>query len=253
MATSLLASAGWISDLVFFLLLILGTAFGAYRGFVAGVCKSAGKIASIFIAIVFCISFANFLEACFHMTSAIAGGIAGSLAKNEAYAVALPADISGAELGGFLEGAQINGIAAWLILRSFASIALVPAGTTPALLLGSVLAKWISVAIAFFLLLLLVRLGAWGLSKAFGALKNVLAPLKVFDQVLGAVLGLAKALFWIFVILAVCTWLPFDGLQSFLSSSSVVGRIYSSEWFRAATSYAISGRWFDEYIKGLLM
>ena len=248
----LLASSGWVVDLMFFLILILGTALGAYRGFVAGVCKLAGRIVSIIFAAVFCISFANFLETCFHMTSAIADGIASSIAKNELYAQALPADIVGAELESFLGGMQLNGIAAWLIKRSFASVALIPAGTTPAMMLGSILAKWISVVIAFVLLILIVRLGAWGLTKAFGALKNALAPLRVVDQVLGAVLGLAKALFWVFVILLVCNWLPFEGLQNFISSSTIVGKIYVSDWFQSATSYAISGKWFDEYVKGWL-
>ena len=232
----LLASSGWVVDLMFFLILILGTALGAYRGFVAGVCKLAGRIVSIIFAVVFCISFANFLETCFHMTSAIADGIASSIAKNELYAQALPADIAGAELESFLGCMQLNGIAAWLIKRSFASVALIPAGTTPAMMLGSILAKWISVVIAFVLLILIVRLGAWGLTKAFDALKNALAPLRVVDQ----------------VILLVCNWLPFEGLQNFISSSTIVGKIYVSDWFQSATSYAISGKWFDEYVKGWL-
>lgn len=252
MTALLLTSAGWVLDLAFFMILILGTALGAYRGFVAGVCRLAGRIASFFVALVFCISFANFLETCFHMTSAIAEGIAGAIAKNEAYAQAFSTDLSGAELGSALSGMSLNGLAAWLIVRSFAGVALIPAETTPAMLLGSVLAKWISVAIAFVLLLLIVRLGAWGIQKVFGALKTALAPIRVVDQCLGAVLGLAKALFWIFVLLMVCEWLPFAGLQDFIASSSIVGKIYAKEWFKSATSYAISGKWFEEYIQKLL-
>lgn len=182
------------------------------------------------------------------MTSAIADGIAGAIAKNELYAQPFSADIAGANLESVLEGQQLNGIATWLMVRSFANVNLIPAGTTPATLLGTIFAKWISVVIAFILLILLVRLGAWCISKAFGALKNAVAPIRVVDQILGAVLGLAKALFWIFVILLVCNWLPFAGLQNFISSSAIVGKIYASEWFQSATSYAISGVWFEKYI-----
>lgn len=248
----LLASAGWVIDLVFFLLLILGVALGAYKGFVAGLCKLAGKFVSLIIAFVFCISFANFLETCFHMTSAIAGGIGSSIAGNELYAQTIPVDISGAELEGYLSGMQLNGIATWLIVRSFASAALIPAGTTPAVLLGSILAKWISVVIAFVLLLLLVRLGAWGLSKLLGAITSRLAPLRVVNQVLGAILGLAKALFWIFTVLLICNWLPFEGLHNFIASSAVVGKIFVSEWFQSATSYAVSGAWFTQFMSRLV-
>ena len=253
MTELLLSSGSWVVDLMFFLILVLGTALGAYRGFVSGVCKLAGKIASLIFAFVFCISFANFLETCFHMTSAIADGIAGSIAKNELYAQPLTTNISGAELEGFLGGMELNGIATWLMLRSFARVELIPAGTTPAMMLGSILAKWISVVIAFILLILIVRLGVWGITKTFGALKDAGASIRVVDQVLGAILGLAKALFWIFVVLLVCNWLPFDGLQEFISTSAVVGPIYRSEWFQSATSYAISGVWFDEYVKDLII
>lgn len=249
----LAAAGGWILDLAFFLVLILGTVLGAYRGFVAGICKLAGKIASLIFAVVFCISFANFLETCFHMTSAIAEGIAGSLAKNEVYAQAIGENITGAELGSRLGDMQINGLVAWLIQRSFATVAQIPAGTTPAMLFGSILAKWISVGIAFVLLLLLVRLGAWVVSRLFRAINSKIAPLRVVDQCLGALLGLAKALFWLFVVFSICNWLPFEGLQNFIASANIVGKIYTSEWFRSATSYAISGSWFGDYIKDFIM
>ena len=36
------------------------------------------------------------------------------------------------------------------------------------------------------------------------------------------------------------------GLHDFLSSTAIVGYIFRSDWFAAATSYAISGQWFDD-------
>lgn len=252
MTENLLASGGWVLDLVFFLFLVLGTAWGAHRGFVAGVCKLAGKWVSLIFAFVFCISFANFLETCFHMTSAISEGIAASIAKNEAYAVGIGADVAGAEIGEALKGMGIGAFQRWLIQVWFANIDLIPAGTTPALLIASVLSKWISVVIAFLLLILLVRLGALLISKCFNAIKEKIGPLKVADQALGALLGLAKACFFIFVLLLICNWLPIGALQDFIGSSTVVGKIYTSQWFQNATSYAVSGQWFDDYIKGFL-
>lgn len=252
MSQLLLASAGWVLDLAFFLILLLGTAYGAYKGFVAGVCRMAGKLATLLFAFVFCISFANFLELCFHMTTAITNGIASSIAKNEAYAVGILADTAGADVGAALEGSSINGIARWLITASFAKVELIPAGTTPATLIASVLAKWISVVIAFVLLVILLRFGIFLIEKIFGAIKDSLAPLRIVDQALGALLGLAKALFFIFVVLLICNWLPFEGLQNFIASSGVVGKIYASGWFQNATSYAISGKWFTEYLQKLL-
>lgn len=249
MTQLLLASAGWILDLAFFLILLLGTAYGAYKGFVSGVCRLAGKLATVIFAFFFCISFANFLELCFHMTTAISGGIANAIANNEVYAAKIPFDTAGAELGTALEGMELNGIARWLITSSFAKVETIPAGTTPAQMLGSVLGKWISVVIAFVALILILRLGIFAIEKIFGAIKDVAAPIRVVDQILGALLGLAKGAFLIFVLMLICNWLPFEGLHNYIESSTVVGAIFKSDWFQNATSYAISGQWFTEFLK----
>lgn len=249
----LLASGGWVLDLVFFLLIFLGMAWGAYKGFVAGICKLAGKWVSLIIAVVFCISFANFLELCFHMTSGIANGIAASIGKDgSAYAAAIPEGTSGAALNDVLAEMGIGGFQRWLIRSAFGKMEVVPVGATPAILLASVLAKWISVAIAFVLLIVLVRFGALFITKLFDAVKNKAAPVRIVDQALGAILGLCKALFLIFMLLLICNWLPINALQNYIASSTIVEKIYTSEWFQSATSYAVSGRWFNDYVKGWL-
>lgn len=248
MLNELLAPAGWILDLVFFLILILGTALGAYKGFIAGVSKLAGKVVSIIFAVMFCVSFANFLELCFHMTTGIANGIAASLAKNEVYAIGLPTDVVGAEIGTALEALGVGTISRWLIGRTFASVALIPKGTTAATLLGSIFAKWISIVIAFVLLIVLLRLGVGLVGKLCGSIVERFAPLRIANQTLGALLGFVESALLIFLILLLLNWLPINALHEFIQSSGIVGKIFVSEWFQNATSYAISGAWFSEYI-----
>ena len=252
MLNQLLATNAWILDLIFVLILVLGTALGAYKGFIAGICKLAGKWFSIIFAFMFCIAFANFLEVCFHMTSAITSGLAGSIAKNELYAVGLAQDISGAELNAALSEIGIGAIPRWIIRGSFASVEVIPAGTTAATLIASVLAKWISIVISFILLIIIMRLGVSLVAKLFGKLIHSFTPLRVVDQALGAVLGFAKTCFLIFILLAICQWLPFNSLHAFIESSNIVGKIAASEWFHNATSYAISGKWFNQYVKSLI-
>lgn len=252
MTALLLASASWVLDLVFFLVIVLGVAWGAYRGFVAGVCRLAGKWVSLIFAVVFCISFANFLETCFHMTTAISNGIASSIAKNGAYNIGLPVDTAGSELSGALTEMGVGGFQRWLIGVFFSRVEVVPAGTTAAMMIGSLLAKWISVVIAFVLLILLVRLGAKLITLIFSGVKSAVKPIRVVDQALGAILGLLEALFVVFVLLLICNWISIDAFQEFIKSSSVVGKIYASNWFQSATSYAVSGQWFNDYVKGWL-
>ena len=54
---NLLAAGGWTLDVAFFVILLVGILLGVMRGFVAGICKLAGKIFSVAVAVVFCVSF----------------------------------------------------------------------------------------------------------------------------------------------------------------------------------------------------
>lgn len=248
MSGALLASAGWVLDLVFFLILILTTAYGAYKGFVAGVCKMAGMVVTLVLSFALCVSFANFLELCFHMTTGIANGIANAIAKDEVYAAVIPEAVPGAEISEVLKGMNVGGFQRWMISGAFKDVE-IPAGATPATLLGALLAKWISMVISFVLLVVLLRLAIFIIEKGFGALSERVTPLKKADQVLGLLLGLLKGLFLIFILLLICDWLPIDGLHRFIESSTVVGSVYRAEWFQNAISYAVSGRWFNDFIK----
>ncbi len=251
MAYSLLTSWTWTVDVLFILILVAGTAFGAYRGFISGVCKMAGTLFAIVFAIIFCVSFSNFLESLFHMTTAIANGLTNSF-KNEALLTPLPVDIAGADVSATLESLGVGWLPRVIISGAFSSVETIPAGTTPAVMLGSTLAKWISIAISFVLLVVIIKLAAVLLDKCLSGLVEKLTPFRVVNQLLGAILGLVKAAVVLFLVLAICSWLPIDGLHNFLASSTIVGPIYSSEWFNAATSYAVSGQWFDDYIAQFL-
>lgn len=251
MQYGLLAGYAWIIDVAFFVLPILGILLGIRRGFVKGVMRVASKWVSLIVAFAFCVSFANLLEQWFHMTTAITNGIAGALAKNEAYAVTLPNTVQGADIFEALGETGIGIVSRWLIAWSFASVE-IPAGTTPALLLGSVFSKWISIVISYILLILLIRFGAMLIAKLFSAVIDHVAPLRVVNQVLGGILGLAVTLFYIFIALMLCNWLPIAPLHAFIESSAIVGKIFTSPWFISATSYAISGQWFSDYLQKFL-
>lgn len=251
MTFDLLASWTWTIDVVFLLLLVAGTAFGAFRGFISGICKMAGTLFAIVFAVIFCVSFSNFLENVFHLTTALANSLTNSFHK-EALLTPLPVDIAGADVKAALEELGVDWLPRSLISASFSSVETIPAGTTAAMLLGSTLAKWISIVISFVLLIVLVKLAAVILDKSLSGLVDKVAPFRVINQLLGALLGLLKAGILAFVLLAICSWIPVEGLHNFLSSTAIVGPIFRSDWFAAATSYAISGQWFDDYIAQFL-
>lgn len=248
MSDLLLASGGWVLDLIFFLVIILGTVWGAYRGFLVGVSKLAGKVASLIFAFLFCVAFVNFLELCFHMTTGITLGIANSIAKNETYAVALSNSVAGSDIGDALKQLGVGAVARWFISWSYADVAVIPAGTTAATLIASVFAKWISIVISFILLILLTRIGARFLAKGLKSLVDKFAPTRVMDQVLGALLGFVEAFFIASLVIIVFNWIPISAIRGMFASSYVVGPIANSEWFRNMTSYAISGKWLTKYL-----
>ena len=70
----------WILDVVFIITLIGGILLGVHRGFIAGICKVAGMVFSIFVAISFCNAVQVNLEDWFGMTSALAKSIGNETA-----------------------------------------------------------------------------------------------------------------------------------------------------------------------------
>ena len=171
---NLLAAGGWTLDVAFFVILLVGILLGVMRGFVAGICKLAGKIFSVAVAVVFCVSFSESLESWFGTKTALNKAIGGSF----------------------------------------------PFG------------QWIMVALCFIALFLIVFFGAKFVGALGTSLVNKFEPFRIVNLVLGGLLGAFKALLIIFFLLSVCLWIPSESLHTFISSGSVVGKIFVSDWFQ---------------------
>ncbi len=96
------------------------------------------------------------------------------------------------------------------------------------------IAGWLSIAISFVALVIVIKLGAWLLGKAGSALVGRSAFLKTVDRFLGGLLGIVKALLVLFILLAIFKWISIPSVNTFIGSSSIVGRIYNSAWFTRA-------------------
>lgn len=77
---NLLANSAWILDVVFFAIILLGILIGVTMGFLRGICKLAGTIFSIALAVAFCVPFKNNLESWFGLESALADAIGSTTA-----------------------------------------------------------------------------------------------------------------------------------------------------------------------------
>lgn len=101
--------------------------------------------------------------------------------------------------------------------------------------IGAPFGGWIMVVLSFILLVIIVKLGCWFLGSVGGAIADSFAPIRIVNMLLGGILGAFKAFVFLFILLAIFRWLPNDSLHNFISSTSVVGTIFNSQWFIDAT------------------
>lgn len=174
---SLLVSSAVVLDIAFFVILLGGTLLGVRRGFVRSLCKIAGWITSLIVAVSFCVAFANTL--------------------------------AGWGLTDALDYSVKNSTISW----------------------------WLTVAISFVALIVIVRAGAWILGFLGKKIVDSSKKLRMLDRILGGLLGLVKAASIILFLLAVCMWIPSDTMHDFIGSSTIVGAIFNSTWFIETMSH----------------
>lgn len=247
MQHTLLIADGWIVDIVFFVILIIGLSVGAKKGFVDGVGKVAAIIISIACAFFFCLSFEVFLEQTFGMTTGIANGLVNALSSSDER---LAMDLSGTGLEEALSTVMPNFFAK--IILGIYNGEPIPEGTTGAMLLGPLLAKWIAIAISFIILLVGVRLIIWLLTKLLNKIIDSVAPLRILNRLLGGILGMVKAILITFVVILVINWLPLTQIHELIESSYVVSKIINSNLFTIAADYFINMKWLNGYIESFL-
>lgn len=111
------------------------------------------------------------------------------------------------------------------------------AKTIPSVEIANSVGEWLSIAVSFILLVVLVRLLAWLVGLIGKSLVSKVKFFKVMDHILGGLLGLVEAFLTVFLLLAICTWIPWDALHSFIESSSVVSKIVAHPWFEYAVNF----------------
>ncbi|MBR7186591.1 MAG: CvpA family protein [Clostridia bacterium] len=107
----LASSYAWILDVAFFAIIVLGLVFGTARGFVKSVCKLAGTIFSVIIAVFFCTPLAGALEEWFSLTTLISNAIGSeNVGGWITIAISFLSLIAAVKLGTWLLGAIGKGL-----------------------------------------------------------------------------------------------------------------------------------------------
>ena len=111
------------------------------------------------------------------------------------------------------------------------------ANAIPSETIANSVGEWLAIAISFLALVILVRLLAWIVGKIGTALVRKVKFFRVLDHIFGGLLGLAQAALFVFLLLAICWWIPWEPMHTFISSSSIVGKIVESTWFQTAINF----------------
>ena len=104
---------------------------------------------------------------------------------------------------------------------------------------GATAGGWIAVVLSFVILVVIIKLGAWLLGKLGTKLVDRFAPLKTVNKLLGGLLGLVKALVFIFLLLAILKWIGLASVNEFIDSSAIVKHIYYWDWFSQAMHFPV--------------
>lgn len=108
--------------------------------------------------------------------------------------------------------------------------------TIPSELIANSVGEWIAIAICFLILVALVRFLAWLIGKLGKSLVEKSKFFRVFDRLLGGILGLVQAAMFLCFLLSICYWIPWEGLHNFITSSSIVGKIFT-DWIPKISSF----------------
>lgn len=235
-----------IADGVLVVLLIIALFVGVKRGFVKGILKFAGTLFAIVFAFFFCVNFVDFLERTFGMVTFFSGEVMKWFSGNELMNV----PIDGGNLAEAFEAAKIPGFIADGIIAAIGEQE-IPAETTVNMLVSPVLAKWMSIAIAFIALIILVKLAVVIVGKVLSALIERIPVINSINALLGGILGLAKMCIGLFLIFAVLHWLNIPSVNDFFAQSVIIKWFYFSEWFENSINYFISMQWYNDYFADL--
>ena len=103
---------------------------------------------------------------------------------------------------------------------------------------GITAAGWVSIAISFVALFILVKLLSWLLGQVGTSLVERFSVCKKINRFLGTILGLVEGAILIFLLLTICYWIPSESLHAYIGQSTIVGAIFNWDAFIWAAEFS---------------
>lgn len=200
-------STGAIIDIVALAVIIIFAIIGVIQGFTKTFITAFGGILALLLAGLLSSSMSNFLEDKFSFITSVAGKLGGVM-KN------IFGDVVDTPVGGSTEDLLTKqGIAMWLVKLIFSIKTEVPPETTINSIICPIFAYYVVVIISFIVLFILFKI-------LFALLSRIVKSLYVFklvlatDKVLGLVLGIARGIIIVQILILVINIIPIGFFQN---------------------------------------
>lgn len=218
-----LQAANWkiALDILLVLLLLWGALSGARKGAVQSILGFVSTILAIILAFIFFKKAAVLLEDWFGLQTALAGRMEKVFLKFKYF----DTDVSHEGVLEILKGTNLPSFLVKEIADSIGN-SNVPAGTTLAMQAGGVVARFISKAIAWLLIFVLVKIILWLFSKITSGVFRKIPLLGAADVLFGVIIGTIKSLFFIYGALALLTLIPIEGITTFINDTYLLKIFY---------------------------
>ena len=226
----LLASkfSGNVLDLVVFALLTFFALIGLRQGFVNRVVGVVGGLLALILAFSLCKPFANLLDSIFGLNSALAKLITKAFKNSEALNVTVS---DSGSLGQILQEENIPSFIRKAVLNS----KFISSNKTIAQMLGATIAKYCSAAIAFILIIIVIKVSCHLLKFAFSKIEDMSACVFLANKILGICFAFLQCLIIIYLFFFVVNILPSSlvgGLQRTVEISKITRFLTTHNLFK---------------------
>ncbi|MBR2645950.1 MAG: CvpA family protein [Clostridia bacterium] len=216
---------GWTNYLVDILVLIVLVGFSmvcAKRGFIECFFDFVSTIAAILVALLLAKVFLSVTNGLFGLQDLISSGFEKAFLKIKGFNI----DISAGGLEAELAQKNLPKFLVDLIVDTFGDKDLA-VGTTLAAVVGGTLGSLALTFITWILLYFGTRFLLTLVKKILNALANKITLISRVNTVLGAMVGLVQALFYVYAALAILALFPSEGITAYFNDGLFVKWLYN--------------------------
>lgn len=229
-----------IVDLVAIAVILVMAIISSVKGFMKCLIGFIGTVMSVVLALVFCKAVSSFFQNQFGWLSSLSEFFCERFSTLSAFNVPIEdaTDLTNMNVPAFIVS---------VIIEAFSSSP-IPEGTTAAQLIAPVLAQYLLNIVSFIIIFLLIKLVCFFLNKTLGEVFRTIPIVRSVNGVLGFAVGAIEAILLICTILYVISFIPADGLNEFIASTTIVQFFYKNNISGLLFKLTVSSGWVFDFV-----